>query len=140
MIKKQASQKRLLINLVARRSGGGAHLKQFKVMKNFNLKSIMTMAHRTFSLKSAVMSWAECLKQAWEIAKLQMAMKKRVVEFFFVMVNGEVRQAFGSLLESHIDYTPNGKGKTYKDCVKYWDEVKGEWRQFKAYNFLRVVA
>nr|DAP65406.1 MAG TPA: hypothetical protein [Caudoviricetes sp.] len=25
-----------------------------------------------------------------------------------------------------------------KDCTKYWDEVKGEWRQFKNYNLIRV--
>lgn len=37
-----------------------------------------------------------------------------------------------------IDYTPNGKGYACKDCTKYWDEVKGEWRQFKNYNLIRV--
>lgn len=40
---------------------------------------------------------------------------------------------------SHIDYTPNGTGHAAsRDCVRYWDEEKGAWRQFKAYNFLRV--
>ena len=104
------------------------------------MKEVMNMAHRAFQLKGAVMSWSECLKQAWAVVKLKLRMKKQVVEFFYMKMNGEVRQAFGTLMSSHIDYTPNGKGKTYKDCIKYWDEVKGEWRQFKAYNFLRVVA
>jgi hypothetical protein len=108
-------------------------------MKSFNMKSIMTMAHKTFNLKSGSMSWAECLKQAWQVAKLQVSMKTRVVEFFFRKVNGEVRQAFGSLIESHIDYTPNGRGHaTAPDCIKFWDEVKGSWRQFKSYNLIRV--
>lgn len=39
----------------------------------------------------------------------------------------------------HIDYTPNGTGHAAsRDCIRYWDEAKGAWRQFKAYNFLRV--
>lgn len=46
---------------------------------------------------------------------------------------------FGTLLQSHIDYTPNGTGHAAsRDCIRYWDEEKGAWRQFKAYNFLRV--
>ena len=59
--------------------------------------------------------------------------------FMDMFVNGEVRQAFGTLLQSHIDYTPNGTGHAAsRDCIRYWDEEKGAWRQFKAYNFLRV--
>ena len=90
------------------------------------MREVMNMAHRAFQLKGAYMSWAECLKQAWQVIKLKARM------------NGEIRQAFGTLMESHIDYTPNGKGYACKDCTKYWDEVKGEWRQFKNYNLIRV--
>ena len=102
------------------------------------MREVMAMAHRAYELKSATMSWSECLKQAWQVLKLKLAMKKRVVEFYFQKVNGEIRQAFGTLLQEKIDYVPNGKGKTYRDCIKYWDMVKGEWRQFKAYNLIRV--
>ena len=102
------------------------------------MREVMAMAHRAFELKSATMSWSECLKQAWAVLKLKLAMKKRVVEFYFQKVDGSIRQAFGTLQESLIDYTPNGKGYACKDCVKYWDEVKGEWRQFKNYNLIRV--
>ena len=109
-------------------------------MKNFNMKSIMTMAHKTFSLKNSTMSWAECLKQAWQVAKLQVRMKSQTVEFFFQKVNGEIRQAFGTLVSSEIDYTPNGRGhQTSSDCVKYWDKQKGAWRQFKTYNLIKVM-
>ena len=102
------------------------------------MREVMAMAHRAYQLKSAYMSWAECLKQAWQVAKLKARMKKQVVEFYFQKMNGEIRQAFGTLMESRIDYTPNGKGYACKDCTKYWDEVKGEWRQFKNYNLIRV--
>ena len=102
------------------------------------MREVMAMAHRAFELKSATMSWSECLKQAWAVLKLKLAMKKRVVEFYFQKVDGSIRQAFGTLQESLIDYTPNGKGYACKDCTKYWDEVKGEWRQFKNYNLIRI--
>ena len=104
------------------------------------MREVMNMAHRAFQLKGAYMSWAECLKQAWQVIKLKARMKKQVVEFYYMKMNGEVRQAFGTLLDSHINYVPNGNGKTYRDCIKDWDEVKGEWRQFKAYNFIKVAA
>ena len=102
------------------------------------MREVMNMAHRAFQLKGAYMSWTECLKQAWQVIKLKARMKKQAVEFYFQKMNGEIRQAFGTLMESHIDYTPNGKGYACKDCTKYWDEVKGEWRQFKNYNLIRV--
>lgn len=47
------------------------------------MREVMAMAHRAFELKSATMSWSECLKQAWAVLKLKLAMKKRVVEFYF---------------------------------------------------------
>ena len=108
------------------------------IFKNM-MREVMNMAHRAFQLKGAYMSWTECLKQAWQVIKLKARMKKQVVEFYFQKMNGEVRQAFGTLLQSHIDYTPNGTGHAAsRDCIRYWDEEKGAWRQFKAYNFLRV--
>ena len=61
------------------------------------MREVMTMAHRAFELKSATMSWSECLKQAWAVLKLKLAMKKRVVEFYFQKVDGSIRQAFGTL-------------------------------------------
>lgn len=106
---------------------------------SYNKSEIFKRAHNTFRLKGSVMTFGECLKQSWDIAKLQRRMKNEVVEFFFTKVNGETRQAFGSLIESHITYVPNGRGnQTAPDCIKFWDEVKGEWRQFKSYNFLRI--
>lgn len=102
------------------------------------MRKVMQLAHRAYQLKSSSMSWVECLKQAWQVVKLEAAMKTKVVEFFFMKMNGEVRQAFGTLQESLIGYTPNGKGYACKDCVKYWDVEKQAWRQMKFFNFIKV--
>lgn len=125
-----------------KKAAESALVKRFEDMttsiKN-KMRKVMQLAHRAYQLKSSSMSWVECLKQAWQVVKLEAAMKTKVVEFFFMKMNGEVRQAFGTLLQSHIDYTPNGTGHAAsRDCIRYWDEEKGAWRQFKAYNFLRV--
>lgn len=102
------------------------------------MREVMNMAHRAYELKSSTMSWAECLKQAWQVVKLKLAMKKKVVEFYFQKVDGTIRQAFGTLQDSMINYTPNGKGYACKDCVKYWDVEKQAWRQMKFFNLIRV--
>lgn len=35
------------------------------------MREVMAMAHRAFELKSATMSWSECLKQAWAVLKFE---------------------------------------------------------------------
>ena len=35
------------------------------------MREVMNMAHRAFQLKGAYMSWAECLKQAWQVIKTE---------------------------------------------------------------------
>ena len=101
------------------------------------LSEVMKLAWQFIKKNGYTMS--EALKVAWMNIKLKGQMKKRIVKFYFQKMNGEIRQAFGTLMESHIDYTPNGTGHAAsRDCIRYWDEEKGAWRQFKAYNFLRV--
>lgn len=85
---------------------------------------------------------SEALKIAWRNFKLQVAMKSRVVEFWYKKATtGELRQAFGTTDPSRYDYTPTGNGHRgpYADCVQYWDTAKGAFRMFKTYNLKSVV-
>lgn len=43
------------------------------------MRKVMQLAHRAYQLKSSSMSWVECLKQAWQVVKLETAMKTKVV-------------------------------------------------------------
>lgn len=52
------------------------------------MRKVMQLAHRAYQLKSSSMSWVECLKQDWQVVKLETAMKTKVVEFFFMKING----------------------------------------------------
>lgn len=86
---------------------------------------------------------AAAMKQCWLVKKLRDRMKKGIVHFFFIKkTTGELREAFGTLDPSKIDYTATGEGRhgNFADCVQYWDTVKGAWRMFKTYNLTKVVA
>lgn len=84
-------------------------------------------------------SMSEALKVAWANAKLKMAMKKRIVKFYFQKVDGSIREAYGTTDEKHIP-TPTGTDKRAKnDTVQcYYDTERESWRCFKKANLLKI--
>lgn len=62
--------------------------------------------------------------------------------FLYRKVNGEIREAFGSLnhilCNKHIN--GNGCSPEYKGCTCYWDMEKGSWRSFKWENLIAVLS
>lgn len=101
-------------------------------------REVMTLAWRTFKVTGE--KFADCLKRAWQVVKLKVAMKTRIVRFYYIKKStGELRQAFGTLDPHRYEYEPKG-GRTgsYADCVQYWDTEKGGFRMFKSYNLVRV--
>ena len=85
-------------------------------------------------------SFAECLKKAWMLLKLKVQMKIRIVQFFFMKISGEIRQAFGTMKDNVI--TDKVKGgdtrKKNEHMFAYWDCEKQEFRSFKKINLLRI--
>lgn len=105
--------------------------------RKFKLSEIMRNAWRICKVTGE--SFADCLKKAWQIAKLVKRMKSGIVQFFYMKQNGELRQAFGTTDPSRYEYTPTGTGKKVNDdCIRYWDTVKGGFRMFKKYNLISV--
>jgi len=108
-------------------------------MKNsMELRSICQMAWQFIKING--MSKAEAFKQAWKNFKLKMAMKKRIVKFYFQKIDGSIREAYGHLIDSML---PPAKGTgTYKpnpttQC--YWDTERGGFRCFKIANLISFV-
>lgn len=64
-------------------------------MKTANLKNIMSLAWQFF--KQTGFSFSECLKKAWANFKLKKEMQTKIVRFYFQKVNGEIREAWGTL-------------------------------------------
>ncbi len=107
------------------------------------MRQVMNMAHSIMKATGYTRTWSDVLKNAWQVIKLQVAMRTKQVEFWFIKATtGEMRQAFGTLRSTIIDplikHDPNWRRG--KDCITYFDVQKQEFRCFKSYNLVKVVA
>ena len=102
------------------------------------MREVMTDAWRLFRVTGE--SFADCLKKAWKLLKLKIQMKTRTVQFFFMKVSGEVRQAFGTMKDNVIADKMKGGDTRKKNehLFTYWDCEKQEFRSFKKFNLLRM--
>lgn len=101
------------------------------------LASIMQMAWSF--VKRNGFTIAEALKCAWANYKLKTAMKAGIVQFFYRKINGEIRQAFGTL-KSEILPETQGTGRKANETVQvYYDTDRQEYRSFKRCNLLYIV-
>ena len=99
------------------------------------MKEVMQMAW-SFVRKNGY-SMSEALKCAWANLKLKVALKVKVVEFYFKKTDGTLRQAFGTLLDSRVPET-KGTKKTADNCQVYFDPEVGDWRCFKKCNLIKI--
>lgn len=101
------------------------------------LSSIMCMAW-TF-VKKYGFSMSEALKQAWLNAKLRQELSNRIVKFYFQKVNGEIREAWGTLANDKIPEIAGTDNRKKNDSVQtYYDTEKEEWRCFKIANLVSI--
>lgn len=99
--------------------------------------SIMRMAW-TF-VKKYGFSMSEALKQAWLNVKLKQELNKRIVKFYFQKINGEIREAWGTLASDKIPAIAGTDNRKKNDSVQtYYDTVKEEWRCFKIANLIKI--
>ena len=65
-------------------------------------------------------------------------MKQKTVQFFYQKVNGEIRQAFGTLRDEVINTIVKETGRKPNDNMfTYFDTEKQEFRSFKKFNLTR---
>ena len=110
-------------------------------MKN-QMRQVMNMAHSIMKATGYTRTWSDVLKNAWMVVKLQLKMRTKTVEFWYLKVStGETRQAFGHLIDSIINplIKNDANHKRGKDCITYFDVQKQEFRCFKSYNLVKVV-
>lgn len=101
------------------------------------MKEIMQMAWQF--VKRNGYSMSEALKVAWANFKLKMAMKRRIVRFYFLKVDGSTREAFGTLAEGMIPAIAGTDTRKPNDTIQtYYDTEKAAWRCFKRANLLRI--
>lgn len=79
-------------------------------------------------------SFAQSLRQAWKILKLKAKMLVGNVAFKFRKVNGEIREAIGTL---NFTYESKGMGKpSPSDSMVYFDVEANGMRSFKLCNLI----
>jgi len=100
------------------------------------LSSVMRLAWQMVKKNGYTMS--EALKTAWANMKLKAQMKKGIVKFYFQKINGEIREAYGTLSEKLVPET-KGTGRKANDTLQtYFDTEKGEYRSFKKANLIKT--
>jgi hypothetical protein len=84
-------------------------------------------------------SMSEALKVAWANFKLKMAMKSRIVKFYFLKVDGSTREAFGTLADGMIPAIAGTDTRKPNDTIQtYYDTEKQAWRCYKKANLLSI--
>lgn len=83
-------------------------------------------------------SLSAALRQAWQIAKLQTAMKDGIVNFLYKKIDGTMRTAWGTLQAKYMPVTGENR-RTNETLCTYFDTEKGEFRCFKIANFIQIL-
>lgn len=105
-------------------------------MAKQDLKNIMMMAWQFVRRNGYTMS--EAMKCAWRNFKLHKALYKGIVKFYFLKVDGSVREAFGTLKADIVPATL-GTGRKSSPLVQtYYDTEKQAWRCFKVANLIKI--
>lgn len=83
------------------------------------------------------MQFSECLKKAWQLAKLKNKMQNEIVKFYFQKVNGEIREAWGTLKADLIPETAGTDQRKKNNTIQvFFDTEKQEFRCFKKLNLV----
>lgn len=84
-------------------------------------------------------SMSEALKTAWMNIKLKVAMKERIVKFYFQKVDGSIREAYGTLKDSLLPDSKGTDSRKKSDTVQtYFDTERGEYRCYKVANLVKI--
>ena len=72
-------------------------------MKNTDKKTVFCLAWQFF--KQTGYTFSECLKKAWANIKLKAKMKSQIVRFYFLKVDGTIREAWGTICPTIVPLT-----------------------------------
>lgn len=101
------------------------------------MRDVMNDAWRMFRITGE--SFSSCLKRAWVILRLKLKMQTKIVQFYYQKMNGEIRQAFGTLQDDIVNEHVKGTGrKPNENLFTYFDCEKQEFRSFKKFNIIRI--
>jgi WYL_2, Sm-like SH3 beta-barrel fold len=80
-------------------------------------------------------NWADCLRKAWQLYRINKEMHQGEVTFYFEKKDGEIRKATGTL---KIDYEFKTQNQPNPKVFTYFDIDAGAFRCFKIENFIMI--
>lgn len=80
-------------------------------------------------------NWADCLRKAWQMYRINKEMHQGNVSFYFEKKDGEIRKATGTL---KIDYEFKTQNQLNPKVFTYFDVDAGAFRCFKIENFIMI--
>lgn len=95
-------------------------------MKTELFKRAWTLFRNSFG------TFSDCLSQAWKVLKLKLRMKESIIRFEFKKTNGEIRVAFGTLIQN----ISKGKSTPNYKTLAFFDTIKNQVRSFKIDNLI----
>lgn len=113
-------------------------------MKNYeaNRSIAMRLAWRLYRENRGQVALGHCIVAAWKVLRLNAALQEGLVRFTFRKMNGEVREAVGTLKSDLFVATPPKvtERPEYLTHVRYFDVEKNAIRSFRAERLLQVAA
>lgn len=84
---------------------------------------------------------SQSLQTSAMIEALQFQLVNGTAHFVYRKANGELREAFGTLLEKVVDRNINGFGipRKYYNCQAYFDIEQQAWRSFRYENLITIL-
>lgn len=104
---------------------------------NYDESKIMKEAWRM--IRANGMTKSEALRAAWLNAKAKRLMMRGVATFYYLKMDGTVREARGTLAAGLVP--PVGGARRDNDTLQvYYDLDRGAWRCYKKANIFDVAA
>ena len=94
--------------------------------------------------RQEVRTWRDCLTMGWYFVRFRKWLSNGIVTFSFQKLNGDVREARGTLNNLLIprDKMPKGSSKIINhkfETINFYDLDKQEWRSFSISHFIGFV-
>ena len=105
-------------------------------MKREDLSVIMREAHMFRWIAGIGLS--DALKQSWRNFKLKLKMAKGIAKFYFLKIDGTIREAYGTLNSRNLPATEMEKRRKNDTIQVYFDTEKQSWRCYKKLNLIRI--
>lgn len=102
---------------------------------NFRAR-VMKRAYQIW--KATKKTWSECMRKAWELYRLEKAMRGMSVNFTYQKVDGTLRHAIGTLNNLFLKTVGSRMTKPSYKTVVYYDIEKGGFRSFRVESLVRI--